>query len=77
MPVQPTVTYMVMYPYNNDPNGSKPPMLFMIPMLCIDQRNLPNGMAMPTMPPMPNIQFPFFAFPTYGMNMNMNMQQNK
>ena len=70
MPNQPYMTYMMMYPYGmNNPNDDKPPMMFMIPMYCVDPRSLPHGMPMPAMPPMPNMQFPFFTFPPFGMNM--------
>ena len=73
MPSQPQWTYMMMCPCSNNPND-KPPLMFMIPMYCVDPRNYPNGIPMPTIPPMTNFQFPFFAYPSYGMNMQNNMQ---
>ena len=70
MPSQPYWTHMIMYPYGmNNPNDGKPPMVFMIPMYCFDPRSIPHGFPMPPMQPMPNMQFPFYNFQPFGMNM--------
>ena len=67
----PNQTYMMMYPYNPNQKESKPTMMFMIPMYCVETKNMPQNFSFPTMPqmPMPGMQFPFYPYPPFGMNM--------
>lgn len=81
VPFQPYLTYMMMYPSippsgNDNKKDNKPPMVFMIPVYCADPRSFPNDFPMSPMPPMqpmpmpiPNMQFPFYGYSPFPMNM--------
>ena len=79
IPSQPSFAYMMMYPYIPNQKESKPTMTFMIPMYCVETKNMPQNFPMPTMPqmaPMPGMPFQFYPYPPFGMNMQQ-FSENK